>query len=125
MIYYGDEAGMEGWEDPFNRGTYPWRKEDQALRAFYVRLGQLRHSRVSLRRGDIRYLYAAGSGLAFSRSWEDETTTAVFNAGREPLTMEVPWVFSAARDFLTGRAFSPVDGVLKLELPPRTALLII
>lgn len=23
MIYYGDEAGMEGFEDPLNRGTYP------------------------------------------------------------------------------------------------------
>ena len=22
-VYYGDEAGMEGWEDPFNRSTYP------------------------------------------------------------------------------------------------------
>ena len=23
-VYYGDEAGMEGWEDPFNRAGYPW-----------------------------------------------------------------------------------------------------
>ncbi|MEI3103771.1 MAG: glycoside hydrolase family 13 protein [Oscillospiraceae bacterium] len=23
-VYYGDEAGMEGFEDPLNRGTYPW-----------------------------------------------------------------------------------------------------
>lgn len=23
-IYYGDEAGCQGFEDPFNRGTYPW-----------------------------------------------------------------------------------------------------
>lgn len=28
MIYYGDEAGMEGFEDPLNRGTYPWGRED-------------------------------------------------------------------------------------------------
>ena len=24
MLYYGDEAGMQGFEDPFNRGPYPW-----------------------------------------------------------------------------------------------------
>ena len=23
-IYYGDEAGMQGYEDPYNRGPYPW-----------------------------------------------------------------------------------------------------
>lgn len=31
MIYYGDEAGMEGFEDPLNRGTYPWGREDRDL----------------------------------------------------------------------------------------------
>ena len=23
-VFYGDEAGMQGFEDPLNRGTYPW-----------------------------------------------------------------------------------------------------
>ena len=30
-IYYGDEAGRQGFEDPFNRRTYPWGAEDRAL----------------------------------------------------------------------------------------------
>lgn len=30
-VYYGDEPGMEGFEDPFNRRTYPWGHEDTAL----------------------------------------------------------------------------------------------
>ena len=32
-VYYGDEAGMEGWEDPFNRAGYPWGQEDSELKA--------------------------------------------------------------------------------------------
>ena len=32
MLYYGDEAGMQGFEDPLNRGTYPWGQEDEACR---------------------------------------------------------------------------------------------
>ena len=28
-IYYGDEAGMEGWEDPLNRRCYPWGNENK------------------------------------------------------------------------------------------------
>ena len=34
-IYYGDEAGMTGYRDPFNRGYYPWGKEDLALQGHY------------------------------------------------------------------------------------------
>ena len=30
-IYYGDEAGMEGYRDPFNRCCYPWGKENKEL----------------------------------------------------------------------------------------------
>ena len=41
-IYYGDEAGMQGYGDPFNRGCYPWGKEDQDLLSFFTTLGQMR-----------------------------------------------------------------------------------
>ena len=41
-IYYGDEAGMEGGKDPFNRRTYPWGREDTDLRDHFLRLGRLR-----------------------------------------------------------------------------------
>ena len=30
-VYYGDEAGLWGAADPFNRGTYPWGHEDTAF----------------------------------------------------------------------------------------------
>lgn len=53
-IYYGDEAGMEGYRDPFNRRTYPWEHEDQALLAFYRNMGQLRRDLPVLRTGLVR-----------------------------------------------------------------------
>ena len=37
-IYYGDEAGMEGYTDPYNRGPYPWGREDQDLVNHYKKL---------------------------------------------------------------------------------------
>lgn len=30
-LYYGDEAGLQGTADPFNRGTFPWGREDMKL----------------------------------------------------------------------------------------------
>lgn len=44
-IYYGDEAGMTGFEDPFNRGCYPWGQENQTLLAYYQALSHFRQSR--------------------------------------------------------------------------------
>ncbi len=41
-IYYGDEAGMEGYNDPFCRRPYPWGREDRELLAHYRLLGKLR-----------------------------------------------------------------------------------
>ena len=49
-ILYGDEAGMQGFEDPFNRGTYPWDREDQDLLAWFRKLGGLRRKQVSLQK---------------------------------------------------------------------------
>lgn len=42
-LYYGDEAGLEGYGDPFNRGTFPWGREDKSLTEFFVALGKLRN----------------------------------------------------------------------------------
>lgn len=42
MVYYGDEAGMTGFEDPINRRPYPWGKADEELVAHYAYLGRLR-----------------------------------------------------------------------------------
>ena len=36
-IYYGDEAGVEGYTDPYNRGTYPWDNAEQELLAWGAR----------------------------------------------------------------------------------------
>lgn len=41
-IYYGDEVGMEGYGDPYCRGTYPWGGGDQELLAFYKALAAIR-----------------------------------------------------------------------------------
>lgn len=41
-IYYGDEAGVQGFEDPLNRSTYPWRKENTDILNHYIDLGRFR-----------------------------------------------------------------------------------
>ena len=67
-IYYGDEAGMEGGKDPFNRRPYPWGKEDADLTAHFRTLGSLRRSHKALRGGDIRFFRAGDGCVGFTRT---------------------------------------------------------
>ena len=115
-IYYGDEAGMEGFEDPFNRRTFPWGAEDKALTAWYAALGQARKSLLPLRRGDLRWLRAEGRVLAFSRTWDGETVIAAVNAGDAPEQLPLDGAF---RDRMSGERFTDT-----VPLPPLTGRLL-
>ena len=124
-VYYGDEVGMEGYEDPLNRRAFPWGAEDEELLRWYKKLGQLRGGRPSLQRGDICYLYADGSGLALRRQWDSEVTTAAMNSGKEPLTMTLSWPHPIATDAMTGQQFLADHGTVRLILPPVSGVLLV
>ena len=124
-VFYGDEAGMQGFEDPFNRGTYPWGREDTVLLDLYRRLGQLRKTRPSLRQGTIEYLTAQGGSLVFRRFFDGETTLTALNAGPEPLELTLPWAASSACDAVTGQRFLTADGHLRVTLPPCSGMVLI
>ena len=124
-VYYGDEAGMQGFEDPFNRGTFPWGREDRELQAYFRRLGALRNARESLRRGGVEYLAADGPVLAFRRAFEGEQSVAACNAGERPAELRLPWDGGEAVDALTGERFPASDGALRLTLPPLRGVLLI
>ena len=78
-LYYGDEAGMEGYRDPFNRRPYPWGREDLELQSHYMRLGKLRTSCDPLRLGDIRFFVAGDKHLGFERSYGGRTVKVYAN----------------------------------------------
>ena len=124
-LFYGDEAGMQGFEDPLNRGTYPWGREDAGLLDFFRTLGRLRRERQSLQTGTLTYVYAQGGGLVIAREHEGETTMAALNAGDEVLTLTLPWPGGMAEDGLTGQRFLAVNGQLCLSLPPLDGVILI
>ena len=123
-VYYGDEAGMEGCEDPFNRGAYPWGHEDKDLKARFSLLGQLRKQRQSLQSGSIQWLRASGSLLAFARELPQERTVTVVNADALSHILTLPWTAPFAMDRLSGQSFPVKDGILTVELPPYGGLLL-
>ena len=79
-IYYGDEAGMTGYRDPFNRGYYPWGREDIDLQAHYRGLARLKAAWEPLRRGSVKVLAAGNGRFAFRRTFEGRSVTLWCNA---------------------------------------------
>ncbi len=72
-LYYGDEACMEGYKDPFNRRPYPWGREDVDFLNHFKRLGRLRREHEALRLGDIRFFEARDKHLGFTRTYKGKT----------------------------------------------------
>ena len=124
MIYYGDEAGMEGFEDPLNRGTFPWGREDQVLTDWFRLLGTLRNSYPALQSGALRWLYTAGPLLIFSREDSGGRLVTAANASGEPQSVTLAWQGRPPVDLLSGEPLPCGDGCLSLELPPWGGLLL-
>lgn len=67
-VYYGDEAGLEGYGDPFCRMPYPWGREDRTLLAHYRKLGAMRQTYAALQGGDFRFLESPDGTVVYERS---------------------------------------------------------
>jgi len=66
-LYYGDEAGMEGGADPFNRICYPWEHEDKELISWYIWLAKLRAQNKCFKDGEYKLIEAREGLFAFTR----------------------------------------------------------
>ena len=82
-IYYGDEAGLQGFEDPFNRRTYPWGNEDGSLLDFYRKLCAVRTQSSALTDGEIAFRKAEGGLLIYERWDAQEHLYIVINRDDE------------------------------------------
>ena len=83
-LYYGDEAGMEGGKDPFNRRTYPWGYENMEFVDHFKRLGRLRREHPAFRYGDIQFFQAGDRHVGFTRSYEGRTYRVYCNRDADP-----------------------------------------
>ena len=83
-VYYGDEVGVSGGDDPYNRMTYPWAdlggQPDMALRADFKALLKLRQDKSVLRRGVLSApLISTASSLVLTRHTPTEQVLMAFN----------------------------------------------
>ena len=85
-LYYGEEIGMEGENDPGCRGGMAWERQDEELLGWVKRLIRFRRQHEAVRRGAYRTLLADPDKklFAFERRTDGETITVIFNSGDQP-----------------------------------------
>ena len=119
-LYYGDEAGLVGYADPFNRGTYPWGHEDQDLLAFFQEIGVLRKNSPVLRRGKFVPLCFGDSFCVYQRTLGEETIAIAVNRSGD--YQEIPWSRPLPED---AKLLLTVGGAEGLHgLHPRSAVVV-
>lgn len=115
MIYYGDEAGMWGADDPHDRKPMLWgelKYDDEVITSasgfkkglerykvgqnkdlldFYKKIISIHNENKTLQIGDIKFLYSNDdkASFAFERTYENETLIIAFNTGKQPDEFEV------------------------------------
>ena len=118
LVYYGDEAGLEGGKDPDNRRTYPWGREDQELIGWYRKLAQIRNTHPVLQTGYIRFWAMNDDVFCFTRYFKagsdvlgrpTASQTATVLANRSGASHPLPEKFVGAADLLSGRTPSCTD----------------
>ncbi len=139
-MYYGDEVGVTGDDDPDDRRTYPWAdlggSPDTSMLAHYTSLAALRRNVPALRSGDFRALLAddANGVAAYGRRTSSQAVVVVVNRDASPHAASIP-LAGYLRDGLAfttrfalgaggSSSASSSGGVLAVTVPANGALVL-
>ena len=81
-VYYGDEEGLEGNLDPYNRRCYDWKNGDKELIEHYKKIAKIRKSNSIFKDGVFELIKAENQLFIFSRGENQEKITVALNVGR-------------------------------------------
>jgi cyclomaltodextrinase / maltogenic alpha-amylase / neopullulanase len=143
MVYYGDEVGMWGGNDPDDRKPMIWpdiayekeralpkqnlRPESEAdtvaqnthLHAFYKKLIAIRNGAPALQRGSYKTLLADNGNavFAYERKLGDETIWVILNNSESAQSVRLPRAgFDEFEDVLNDKTYGWQQGDLEIEL---------
>lgn len=86
-VFYGDEAGLEGYRDPFNRMPYPWRREELPLLKHYQKIGMIRRDNKVYECGEYKLISLDGDLLIFARYDGDYAYVTAVNNSEQDISM--------------------------------------
>lgn len=131
-IYYGDEIGLPGDQDPDCRRAFPWDRPeswDREALAYHKQLIALRRQYRALRRGSFIPLHESDYTYAFGRRLDGEALLVAVNVGDSLHTITIPtgglFPDGAALNTVFGQAgITHADGQVTLALPAREGIVL-
>lgn len=124
VLYYGDEIGMPGGNDPDNRRMMQFENLDadqESLRSAVSRLAYLRNNRMELIYGDFRILEVSDETMLASRNYFSDQSWMLLNSGDEPVEIEFDWLEKYGTPiFFNDLEYELKDQSLSVLLPPRS-----
>ncbi len=125
-IYYGDEVGVTGGEDPYNRATYPWAdrggKPDTALLADFKRLIKMRKDHSALRHGSISAPLLIDDNVVVlarrdGRTWAITATNNATIAKTVSVTLPAEVTAAEFTNALNGASVAVKNGAISIAIP--------
>ena len=92
-LFYGDEAGVQGYGDPFCRATYPWGRENNELINFYKELGKVRKNCKAFKDGDFYTVFVNTDTVAYTRNHGSSKAFIAVNRGTDIVSIVLPEEF--------------------------------
>lgn len=88
-LYYGDEVGIQGMKDPFNRTCMEWENQNKELLKWYKRLGEIRKGCLVFSDGEFIPVYCSHKTVAYLRSNEKSEALIAVNLDDEAVKIPV------------------------------------
>lgn len=111
-IYYGDEIGMQGFEDPFNRRYFTWGNVDSELLEFYRKLGKIKADFKSLQNGEFTADFFGDDVLVLKRACDTNgSVISLVNRGEKTKLFKIPENFKIVLE--SGRCICK-NGIFRL-----------
>lgn len=120
-IYYGDEIGMTGADDPDDRRAFTWGKGNKDLVTWYAKLADIRSQYSALRTGSVEPIDVNDDAImGYVRSDDKDTITVLGNNADSDKEITVSIGTNATSkitDIVSGTSYDVTDGKVKVNIP--------
>ena len=121
-IYYGDEIGMVGADDPDDRRGFTWGEGNKELVTWYATLAAIRESYPALRTGSLEVFNENDAVMSYVRRDNDDTLIVLSNNGQDELeiTLDLDKLNVSAdelTDLISSKEYSVSGNTVKVTVP--------